>query len=72
MDYLPKLAKVRIERNYTQPEVCKKLKMKQEQLSRYETGKTKIPVKVLKELCLIYDISADYLLGLTENERSYK
>lgn len=37
--------------------------------SNYEQGKSKIPVKKPIEICLIYNVSADYILGFERTEQ---
>ena len=39
----------------------------QQVYSRYETGVHGLPVRHLISLCKFYNVSADYLLGLTED-----
>lgn len=40
--------------------------------SRYELGMRDIPTETLIKLAKYYDISIDYLLGITDEKRSYK
>ncbi|MBO5065762.1 MAG: helix-turn-helix transcriptional regulator [Clostridia bacterium] len=40
--------------------------------SRYELGMRDIPTEILIKLAKYYDISIDYLLGITDEKRSYK
>ena len=42
----------------------------QQQYSLYESGKRKPPIDVIIALCKRYNVSADYLLGLTNEYRS--
>ena len=35
-------------------------------ISRYENEKRKIEIETLKQFCIIYNISADYIIGLPE------
>ena len=39
--------------------------------SNYETGKRDIPTDILKALAVYYDISTDYILGLTDEVAPY-
>jgi len=48
----------------TQEQVAKKLSMTQQQYSRFENGKFELNYSRLIEICELYDVSADYLLGL--------
>lgn len=65
MYYLPRLKEVRIMRGLKQKDVCNILGMKQSQYSRYESGEDEMKIGTLIEICQALDISADYLLGLS-------
>lgn len=64
MHYTQKLKNERIDRDLKQENIAKLLKITKQQYSLYETGRRKIPIDKLKELCIFYGISADYILGL--------
>ena len=49
---------------YTQKEVAQKLLMTQQQYSRFENGVFELNYEQIITLCKLYEISADYLLGL--------
>lgn len=51
----------------TQNELAKYLEMKQPQYYRYENGLRDIPTDVLIKLSKFYNVSVDYILGLTDN-----
>ena len=40
--------------------------------SRYELGLRDIPTEVLIKLAKYYDVSIDYILGITDKKRTYK
>ncbi len=46
--------------------VAEYLDIPQQQYSRYETGKNEIPVRYVIALCKFYQVSADWVLGLTD------
>lgn len=48
----------------TQQQVAEKLFMTQQQYSRFENGIFELNYEQLIFLCKLYDVSADYLLGL--------
>ena len=50
----------------TQKEVSAKLLMTQQQYSRFENGIFELNYEQIVFLCKLYDVSADYLLGLRE------
>ena len=56
-----------LEPEKTQREVGLKCGITQRKLSFIETGKTEPNLQDLRELCLYYGVSADYILGLPEN-----
>lgn len=62
--YNEKLRDLRKDRDLTQAFVAKMLKMKQQQYSNYERGIRQIPIEKLRELCIYYNVSADYILDL--------
>ena len=64
MDYCKRLKKLRIENGYTQEQIAFILHTRQEQYSKYESGKRELPVKHLIALCCLYRVSADYILGI--------
>ena len=49
-----------------QREVAALLKMTQQQYSRFENGVFELNYDQIRFLCKLFDISADYLLGLKE------
>jgi len=49
-----------------QKEVAAVLGIDQRVYSNYETGKREIPTHLLIKLAKLYDVSTDYLLGLTD------
>ena len=60
-----RIKKLRLSHKFTEDYVAKYLGTTQAVVWKYESGTTeKIPVEVIKKLCLLYSVSADYLLGL--------
>ncbi len=72
MYYTDRLQWVRDCRNMTQKELANQLGLKQQQYARYEKGVNVMPITYLANICRILDVSADYLLGLTDTMISYK
>ena len=55
--------------NLTQAKAAESIGIDQRQWNRYENGKNELPVRYLRELCVKYKISADWLLEIKyENE----
>jgi len=67
VQYYHRLKELRIDNDYTQQYIASLLNVKQEYYSRYELGKIPLPIKHLKTLCLLYNVSADYIIGLPKN-----
>lgn len=72
MYYTERLQWVRDCKNITQREVALRLGIKQQQYARYEKGINAMPITYLANLCKILDVSADYILGLTDEMVSYR
>lgn len=62
-----KIKELREDKDLTQNEIAKILNCKQNTYAQYENGKRQIPIEAIKRLCLYYNISADYILGLPDN-----
>jgi len=63
---------IKLRNNEKQEEIARLLNIKQQQYSRYETGKSKIPLKSLIILAKHYTVSTDYLLGLSDQKAPKK
>ena len=66
-----RLKMIREEKHYSQKELSAILGVRQNTYSQYETGARQIPIEALIKLSAFYDVSVDYLLGLTEIEDRY-
>ena len=64
--YLDRIRELREDNDLTQAAVSKILGTTQQVYSRYENGTNEIPVRHIITLCRLYDISADYILGLSD------
>lgn len=62
-----RLRVLRKEANFTQQELCDLISIKQATYSKYERDQRSINVHVLIAVCEIYNVSADFILGLTNN-----
>lgn len=63
---------LREDHDLTQSDIAKILSTTQQQYGRYENGQREIPVHHLVTLCKYYNVSADFLIGLTDEMRSLK
>lgn len=70
MTKLPRLKELRITNKLSQEKFAEKLGMKQQQYSRYEVGKNEIPIEHIKKVCIVFNVSADWLLEIEEERRS--
>lgn len=60
-------------RKSNQTEIAEKLGMTQRKLSYIETGKSEPSLADLRSICkLFYNVSADYVLGLTNEPKKLK
>lgn len=55
--------KLRLDNNYSQTQLAKKLKVHQTAISQWELGKSFPDILTMQKLADIYDVSVDYLLG---------
>ncbi|MBQ6634068.1 MAG: helix-turn-helix transcriptional regulator [Ruminococcus sp.] len=70
--YFPRLRDLREDKDLNQTEIAKLLFTSQTVYSRYERGVLTIPVEHLLILADFYNVSADYILGRTNNKKLYK
>ena len=61
--------KLRLDNNYSQTQLAKKLKVHQTAISQWELGKSFPDILTMQKLADIYDVSIDYILG-RENSRN--
>lgn len=66
MEWYQKLQELRAEKAMTLKEVSSILSIPLQTYAAYEHGTREPSFAMLKQLCEFYDVSADYLLGLTE------
>jgi len=64
-----KLKELREDKDYTQKHVALILNISQQQYQRYESNSYPLPLNYLKIICLLYNVSADYILGLPKDLR---
>lgn len=61
-----RLKELRVSFGYTQQNMAEKLGIKQQSYTRYETNIGEPSLSTLVSLCRIFDVSADYLLGISD------
>ena len=65
--YLKRMRDLREDSDKTQRELAAYLGTSQTMYARYERGANELPIHHLVALCKYYKVSADYLLGLTND-----
>ena len=67
MPYYRRIRELREDNDLTQQKLAEILQMKQPQYFRYDQGFRDIPTDILIKLSELYNVSIDYLLGMTDN-----
>ena len=65
--YTKRLRDLREDHDKTQKEIAEILGTSQTMYARYERGANEIPIHHLITLCRYYDVSSDYILGLSDH-----
>ena len=65
MEFYQRLREVREDNEKTQQDIADILNMKYQQYARYETGKQQMPIEHYKTLAKYFDLSIDYLCGIS-------
>lgn len=66
-----RLKDLREDNDLYQKDIAKILNMSQTGYSKYETETNDIPTNILIKLALFYEVSIDYILGLTNEKTIY-
>lgn len=69
--YFKRVKDLRIDNDYLQKDIAKILGISQQYYSQYELGKYTMPIELLIKLSKLYNVSLDYLVGLS-NEKKIK
>ena len=67
--YYKRIKELREDRDMSQSNIADLLEIKQVVYSRYERGEREIPVHLIIKLCKIYNVSADYILELSNKTK---
>ena len=68
MKYINRMKNLREDADFTQEYVAHYLGTSQTMYARYERGANEMPIRHLLSLCKLYNVSSDYLLGLTNKK----
>ena len=69
MHYRIRMRNLREDRDLTQCEVAKVINKSQQGYSHIEDGRAELKIDDLVRLCKFYGVSADYLVGLSNDEK---
>ncbi len=68
MDFGARLKAARRQKGLSQTQAADALRTDQRQISKYESGKQEPSASRLREFCILYGVSSDWLLGLEKPE----
>ena len=71
MTYLKNIRDLREDHDKTQQDIAKLLGTSQTMYARYERGVNELPIRHLITLANYYNVSTDYILGLTNVKKTY-
>lgn len=69
-DYIRRMKDLREDSDYTQEYVAHFLGTSQTMYARYERGANELPIHHLLKICELYNVSSDYVLGLSDKKLS--
>ncbi len=67
-----RIRSLREDHDLTQAQVAKILNKSQQGYAHLENGRAELSIKDLKDLCALYNVSADYIIGLTDTAQPLK
>lgn len=68
--YLKRIRDLQKDSNLNQDEIAKVLNVTQTNYSKYERDERKLQINQLITLCIYYNLSADYILGFTDEMKT--
>ncbi len=72
MSYRDRLKNIREDRDLTQAQIGKLLNKSQQGYNHIEAGRAELKIDDLVTLCRFYNVSADYIIGLTDKVKKLK
>ena len=69
--YFKRIGELRSDRDLKQSQLAAYLNVRQNTYSQYESGQRQLPLDALVRLAKLYNVSVDYLLGLTDVDTPY-
>lgn len=70
MDYRQRIKDIREDHDVSQAEIGRLLNKSQQGYSHIENGRAELKIEDLVTLCRFYNLSTDYLIGLTDQPRA--
>ena len=67
MEYYERIKFLRQKNNMSQEDLSELLGIGQQTLSQYEKNKRKLPIELLISYSKIFNVSIDYIMGITDN-----
>ena len=61
-----RLKELRLEKGYTQKQLATLIGYDQSMVARWEKGESEPTASAIKQLALVFNVTADYLLGLED------
>ncbi len=71
MDYRTRLKNLREDNDLTQAQIGELIKKSQQGYNHIETGRSELKIEDLATICKFYNVSADYIIGLTDEKTPY-
>ena len=71
MNYTDRIRSLREDNDYSQREIAQLINVGQRTYCDYELGKTRIPVDSLMILAKYYNVSMDYICGISDQRKIF-
>lgn len=71
-NYRERLRGLREDRDLSQAVIGKLLSKSQQGYNHIEAGRAELKIDDLVKLCRFYDVSADYIIGLSDKKKTHK
>lgn len=69
MEYSERIKGLREDKDLNQSQLSKIFNISQQTLSQYETKRRTLPIEILKKYAEFFNVSTDYILGLTNDPK---
>lgn len=69
MEYYDRIKEIRLQHNETQEDLAQILETSRQAYLKYEKGINQMPIHRIIKLCRHYNLSAYYILGLTDEPK---